>query len=215
MNYDYDVIIVGCGPAGIFSAYTIIEKFESGNLKFKPKILIIDKGKDVEERKCALKEIKKCVLCEPCNIMCGVGGAGIFSDGLLNLRPDIGGNLMEFINEKESWELVNKVDEIFVKFGAPKEIYPYNKEDVENLKRKASSVGVKFVEIKQRHMGSDGAIRVIKNFENYLKNKGVEILLSTEVDDIIVEENKCIGVYVKNEKRKIFSKVTLLCPGRI
>lgn len=216
---NFDLIIIGAGPAGMLAAYTIIEK--SKILGIELKILMIDKGKEVEKRECTLKTIKKCIGCKPCNIMCGIGGAGIYSDGLLNLRPDIGGNLMDFVDEKEAWELINKVDEIFVKFGCPKEQYLYNKEDAENLKRKAASVGVKFVEIPQKFMGSDGAIKVIKNFVDYLKNNGVEILSETEVLDIIVKENKCEGVIIneKNEKgkgvQKIFSKITLLCPGRI
>lgn len=212
----YDVVIIGAGPAGMFAAYELCKKDD------KRKILIIDKGKDVEKRICPMKETGKCAKCETCDIMCGVGGAGTFSDGLLNLRPDIGGNLKEFTkNTRKAWELVNYIDEIYVKFGAPKERLGTNKEAIEELKKKSASVGINFVDIPQRHMGSDGAIKVIKNFANYLKDKGVEILTEEEVSDLIVENNICKGVILKSDGngkkiyRKIYSNCTILCPGRI
>ncbi len=204
-----DVIITGAGPAGMFAAYELCR--HSSDMK----ILIVDKGIAVEKRRCPMKETGKCTNCETCDIMCGVGGAGTFSDGLLNLRPDIGGNLEEFTKDKsDAWELVNYVDEIYLKFGAPEEKLGTNKEKIDELKKKSASVGVNFVDIQQRHMGSDGATKVIKNFADYLKNNTVEILTEEEVGDLIVEDNICKGV-VLNDNRKFFSDFTILCPGRI
>ncbi len=205
----YDVIIIGAGPAGMFAAY---ELCKSGKEK---SILIIDKGRSVEKRRCPMKETGKCTNCETCDIMCGVGGAGTFSDGLLNLRPDIGGNLEEFTKDRnDAWKLVNYVDEIYLKFGAPKKKFGTDKEKIDELKKKSASVGVNFVDIQQRHMGSDGATKVIKNFADELKKKGVEILTDEEVGDLLVEDNICKGVILYND-RKIFSDLTILCPGRI
>ncbi len=205
----YDVIIIGAGPAGMFAAY---ELCKSGKEKF---ILIIDKGRSVEKRRCPTKETGKCTNCETCDIMCGVGGAGTFSDGLLNLRPDIGGNLEEFTKDRnDAWELVNYVDEIYLKFGAPKEKLGTDEKKIDELKKKSASVGVNFVDIQQRHMGSDGATKVIKNFADYLKNNSVKILTEEEVVDLIVEDNICKGVILYND-RKFFSDRTILCPGRI
>ncbi|MEM2918012.1 MAG: NAD(P)/FAD-dependent oxidoreductase [Candidatus Altiarchaeota archaeon] len=204
---DYDVVIIGSGPAGMFSAYELVNKKE--NLK----ILIIDKGKSIDERNCPMVKTGKCVNCEPCNIMCGVGGSGTFSDGTLNLRPDIGGDLTSITkNERYSWQLVEEVDKVFLKFGAPEKIYG-NSKKVDELKRKAASVGVKFVDIKQRHIGSDNAPKVIKKFYEYLKKKKVEFLLNTNVKELIVKDNKCLGVIT--EKEEIKAKVTLLAPGRV
>ncbi|PIN67190.1 MAG: FAD-dependent oxidoreductase [Candidatus Altarchaeum sp. CG12_big_fil_rev_8_21_14_0_65_33_22] len=207
----YDAIIIGAGPAGMFAAYELCKN--RNDLK----ILIIDKGKTVEKRICQMKETEKCINCETCDIMCGVGGAGTFSDGLLNLRPDIGGNLEEFTkNKSDARELVNYVDEVYVKFGAPKEKLGTCQEKIDELKKKSASVGVHFVDIQQRHMGSDGATRVIKNFVDYLKSRNVEILTEEEVEDLIVENNICKGIVLKNHpNRKIFSDQTILCPGRI
>jgi len=103
MATDFDVIIVGAGPAGLFSAYELSYK---SNLK----LLVIDQGRDVEERKCPANEYYICRKCSPCNIMSGVGGAGTLSSGLLNLRPDIGGNLIELIGNDEAWNLIQYVD---------------------------------------------------------------------------------------------------------
>jgi hypothetical protein len=206
----YDVVIVGAGPAGMFAAYELVKKRK--NLK----ILIIDEGLEVEDRACPMIQKGVCVNCKPCHIMCGVGGSGTFSDGTLNLRPDIGGNLSEITKDREvAWNLVEEVDNIFLKFGAPKKIYGLSKK-VGELKRKAASVGIKFVEIKQRHIGTDNAPKVIKRFYDYLKEKGVKFLLKTKIEGLIIKEDKkkCYGVITK-ENKEIKGKFTVLAPGRV
>ena len=208
MMSKYDVVIVGAGPAGMFAAYELVKNRK--NLK----ILIVDEGKKVEERVCPMIETGKCINCKPCNIMCGVGGSGTFSDGTLNLRPDIGGNLFEITKDENlAWELVGYVDKIFSKFGSPKEIYGKN-DKVDELKRKAASVGIKFVEIKQRHIGTDNAPKVIKRFYEYLEKRGVEFLLNTKVKDLIIKDKRCYGILCGDGK-EIKSKVTIIAPGRV
>lgn len=191
MKTEYDVLVVGSGPAGLFAAYELADK----NLK----VLVIEQGFDIDKRK---------------DIMCGIGGAGTFSSGILNLRPDVGGNLIEITkNEDLARNLVNQVDALFLKFGAPKKFYDTKSKEVRELKTKAASLGIKFVEIPQRHIGTENSVRVIKNFIDYLKDKGIEFLLETRVEDILIENNKCIGVKLKDDDIK--SNFTLLAPGRI
>lgn len=103
----YDVVIVGAGPAGLFAAKEIAERSEM-------KVLVVDVGRDVKDRICPASMYKACNNCDPCSIMCGIGGAGTLSSGLLNLRPDIGGNLSHLLDdEKEAWNLVKYVDDVF------------------------------------------------------------------------------------------------------
>ena len=136
----YDVIIVGAGPAGMFAAEELSNKDIS--------ILIIEMGKDITERTCKVTSTIHCTHCDPCGIMCGVGGSGTFSDGTLNLRPDIGGDLVDYTGDiDEAWALVRHVDEVFVKYGAPNNLNEPSGENVELLKRKAASKGAKFIEI--------------------------------------------------------------------
>lgn len=209
MTKEYDVVIVGAGPAGLFAA---------NELKGRASVLIIDMGKDVEERNCPMELTGVCVGCKRCNIMCGVGGAGTFSDGTLNLRPDIGGDLAEICGDEElAWWLVRYVDSVFLKYGAPPELYKGKKEEIEELKRRAMSAGARFVEIDQRHIGSDNAKSVIKNFEADLRGEGVDFLLNTSVVDIMVEGGRCKGVIVENDEGRnvIMGKCTLLAPGRV
>ncbi|MCK4428868.1 MAG: FAD-dependent oxidoreductase, partial [Candidatus Aenigmarchaeota archaeon] len=155
-----------------------------------------------------------CEHCNPCNIMCGVGGSGTFSDGTLNLNPEIGGNLSEFTDKKVGWELVDEVDKIFLKYGAPTDLQNYDLKKIEELKRMAMSNGAKFVEIRQRHMGSDNSPGIIKNFKSDLEKRGAEFLLNTEISDLIIENNSCAGVILKNGEH-VKAKNILLCPGRI
>jgi uncharacterized FAD-dependent dehydrogenase len=121
--------------------------------------------------------------------MCGVGGCGTFSDGTLNLRPDVRGDLSALTGDNiEALELVEKVDKIFLEFGAPHEVMLSEGPDIEELKRRAASVGARFIEIKQRHVGSDNAPAVIGRFKQDLINKGVDFMLETEVKDLLIEE---------------------------
>jgi uncharacterized FAD-dependent dehydrogenase len=206
MKSGYDVIIIGAGPAGMFAADELAGRLET---------LIIDQGQDIERRECKMKRRGICTHCDPCDIMCGVGGAGTYSDGTLNLRPDVGGDLAEQTGDPEyAWELVDHVDKVFVRYGAPDSMYIPKGEEVELLKRRAAAVGARFIEITQRHMGSDNAPKVIGNFEKDLKDRGVEFLLSTKVDDLIIEDNACVGV-VLEDKSEISSRFTIIAPGRV
>lgn len=198
---EYDVVIIGAGPAGLFAAY---ELAENSNLK----ILIIEMGKAVDKRKCPMWITGECAKCEPCHILSGIGGSGGLSDGTLNIRPDIGGNLYEFLNEEEAWELVKYVDKIYVKHGAPKKLYQATPEEEEMLSRKAASAGVEFVQIPQRHIGSDHTPEVIKSIENYLRKKGVEFLIETKVEDILND-----GVKLSTGE-KIRARYIIAAPGR-
>ncbi|MHC1579231.1 MAG: FAD-binding protein, partial [Candidatus Alkanophagales archaeon] len=209
MAKEYDVVIVGAGPAGLFAA---------NELKGRASVLIIDMGKDVEERSCPMELTGVCAGCKRCNIMCGVGGAGTFSSGTLNLRPDIGGDLAEICGDEElAWWLVRYVDSVFLKYGAPPELYKGEKEEIEELKRRAMSAGARFVEIDQRHIGSDNAKSVIKKFKADLQGEGVDFLLNTSAVDIVVEGGRCRGVVVESDggRKVITGKCTLLAPGRV
>ena len=206
MRTEYDVIIVGAGPAGMFAADELAGRLDT---------LIIDQGRDIDVRECKMKRRGICTHCDPCDIMCGVGGAGTYSDGTLNLRPDVGGDLAEQTGDSEyAWELVDHVDKVFVRYGAPDQMYIPKGEEVELLKRRAAAVGARFIEITQRHIGSDNAPKVIGNFEKDLRDRGVEFLLSTKVDDLIIEDNACVGV-VLEDKSEIRSRFTIIAPGRV
>jgi len=178
-----DVAIIGAGPAGLFAAYELASKSRLS-------VVIIDEGREVSKRICPMEKTGVCVKCKPCNVMSGVGGAGGLSDGTLNLRPDIGGNLYEYLDEKEAWELIHYVDNIWVKHGAPEKLYKATSEEEEELSRKAASAGIEFVQIPQRHIGSDHTPEVIKSIEDYLKSKGVKFLLETRVEEIEVGKLK-------------------------
>ncbi|MGB9928608.1 MAG: NAD(P)/FAD-dependent oxidoreductase [Methanosarcina sp.] len=207
----YDVIIIGAGPAGMFAAYEIAEENSQVNSL---ETLIVDMGRDIDKRFCQMKTQTYCMHCTPCDIMCGVGGCGTFSDGTLNLRPDVGGDLAALTGDQtEAWKLVERVDRIFLKFGAPQEALLTIGPEIDELKRRAASVGARFIEIKQRHIGSDNAPAVIGRFKQDLVNKGVDFLLETEVEDLIIENGICKGIVLKDGKI-IQARYVLLSPGR-
>lgn len=206
MKPEYDAIIVGAGPAGLFAAHTLAEKNQ--------RVLIVDEGFDIKKRRCVMIESGSCAKCNPCQIMSGAGGAGTFSSGILNLRPDVGGNLEALTKDSEkAWSIVRKVDDIFLKFGAPKKLYDAKHEAVNRLKIKAASSGIKFIEITQRHMGTESSVNIVGNFVRYLQDKGIEFLMETKVKDLLIEDDRCLGVKTKDSELK--AKKTLIAPGRI
>lgn len=197
----YDVIIIGAGPAGLFAGHEI-----SKNSKLKT--LIIDMGREANKRKCPMEKTDVCTKCDPCHVMSGVGGAGGLSDGTLNIRPDIGGDLSEFMKDKEAWGLIKHIDKIWVEHGTPDKLYEATGEEEEELSRKAASAGIEFVQIPQRHIGSDHTPEVVASIANSLKSNGIEFLLKTKVKHIIKN-----GVKLTNGK-ELKAQYILAAPGR-
>jgi len=206
----YDVVIVGAGPAGLFAAYELCTNLEKSPRKLS--ILLIDKGRRAIERQCYLKIKGKCMKCRPCNIMCGIGGAGTLSSGTINLRPDIGGDLHEMIG---SWDVAEKlvyyVDSIFVKFGAPDRIFDPSCEEFRELQRKFVKVGAQLVRIKQRHIGTDNTPRIIENMTKYIEEHDVKIATLTEVFDV---EKRQDTIIVRTSRGDVECSVVLMAPGR-
>lgn len=212
---EYDVVIVGAGPAGMFAADEIAGK---------KSVLIIDQGRDIKDRDCKLTRCGTCAFCKPCDIMNGVGGAGTFSDGTLNLRPDIGGDLAKQLGDPDyAWEVVNYVDRKFVEYGAPEEMLIPDQQSAEQLMRMAVAQGARFLPINQRHIGSDFAPKVIGNHKKSLEERGVEFLLNTKVKDLIVEKQKKNGKVCKMTYKgvilaggmRIKAGWVIIAPGRI
>jgi uncharacterized protein len=203
-----DVLIIGAGPAGLFAANELAGKLN---------VVVVDKGRALNERKCVALLNGSCKRCLPCNITGGLGGAGGLSDGKLNLRPDIGGNLEEFVSKEEAWSIINEIDQLFLKHGASDELYAPNEDEIAPLLREAAASGIKFIPIVQRHMGSDKTPPIINSIKDELEDKGVHFMLETEVLDIIVKD-KIKGAKLKNIKDGIFNidcDYLLAAPGRI
>ncbi len=207
---DYDVIIVGAGPAGLFSAYELIEKNKD------LKICLIDQGRLAKNRVCPMKKTGKCVNCQPCNILSGFGGAGTFSDGKLNFIPKLGkSDLFKYMSESEAYKNIDDTEQIFNKFGMDSEVYPKNTEKSEEIRRDVTVKGARLLLIKQKHLGSDMLPKYIDDFTNYLKNNGVDIIESGRVDDIDSDDSQSTLTYYKDgEKHTLQSKYVIVAPGR-
>jgi len=200
----YDVIIVGAGPAGIFSAFEI----SRGN-NFK--VLLIEKGKDIGERICPATETGNCLRCEPCNLLSGWGGAGAFSDGKLTLSPDVGGWLNEIIGERKLSEIINYVDEVFLQFGAPNQVYGADEVVLREWQRKANLAEMKLLPNKIRHIGTEKAREILRDMRGALRS--VEVMTGEAVRKFIVEDGEVKGV--ETAKGEIFyAPYVIVAPGR-
>lgn len=141
----YDVIIVGAGPAGLFTAYELIEN----NPKLK--ILLLDKGKFANHRVCPMKKTGKCANCNPCGILSGYGGAGTFSDGKLNFIPKLGkSDLFKYMSISDAYKIIDDTEEIFNKFGMDSDVYPTNMDEAKLIQEKIAKVGANLLIIKQK-----------------------------------------------------------------
>ncbi|MFL0248167.1 NAD(P)/FAD-dependent oxidoreductase [Candidatus Clostridium stratigraminis] len=182
MNNIYDVIIVGAGASGIFTAYELIQK--NTNIK----VLMIEKGNSLNKRKCPIdgKKIKSCINCKVCSIMNGYGGAGSLSDGKYNITNNFGGELYSYVGKEEALNLMNYVDEVLCKMGgAEAKLYSTENSD---LKSKALQYDLHLLDAKVRHLGTDRNVGILQNIYEYLETK-VDILFNTEVLEIKKEEN--------------------------
>lgn len=208
---NFDVVIVGAGPAGLFTAYELKEK------KKDLKVCLIDLGKRAENRVCPMKQGHKCLNCNPCQILSGFGGAGTFSDGKLNFIPKLGkSDLFKYMSESDAYKIIDDTEEIFNKFGMDAEVYPKSTEKSEEIKREVTLKGARLLLIKQKHLGSDTLPKHIENFTNYLEKEGVEIIESGNVLDIDQDkDNLNIVTYIKDDKTQTMqSKYVVVAPGR-
>ena len=166
-----DVLIIGAGPAGIFTALEMLRKGS------KKKIIIVEKGKSVENRHCPKEKTKRCVNCKPyCHITTGFSGAGAFSDGKLSLSSEVGGDLPQLIGEDLAQETIDYADKIYLEFGADEKIEGINvTEEVKAIRKRAIQAGLKLVDCPIRHMGTEKAQSIYLSIEKYLQNNGVEI----------------------------------------
>lgn len=197
-----DVVIIGAGPAGLFAAHELATKS-------KLSVLVIDMGREIEKRTCPASETGKCIKCQPCHIMCGVGGAGGMSSGILNLRYDIGGDLSKLTKSvPKAQALVDEVDAIFLEHGTPKEVYGAESEGIEELTRRAAAAGVRFIPILQRHIGSEYLPDVINSLKRKLDEHGVKFMLNAEVERIGKGDVVVGGKHID-------AKYILAAPGRV
>lgn len=192
----YDVVIVGAGPAGIFTAIELIRK------KMNKKILIIEKGKRVEDRRCPKAQTRACMNCKPyCHITTGFSGAGAFSDGKLSLSCEVGGTLPELIGEKLAQEMIDYTDKIYLEFGADERVEGVSDPDkIREIRKKAINANLKLVDCPIRHLGTEMAQQLYGRIEKYLLDNGVDIMFETACDDIIVENGVCTGVLYSDNK---------------
>ena len=206
-NQKYDCIIVGGGPAGLFAAYYLCEYS-------KLRVLLIEKGGDTLNRRCPVKESQKCLRCRPCNILCGIGGAGLFSDGKLNYIHKLGKtDLTQFMPVSQAKLLIDETEDIFDKFGMDGPVYPTDMESAKNTRKMAKRYGIDLLIIKQKHLGSDFLPAYIAGMADYILSKGVMIHTSEEVRDVIVDNEEVRGVIT--DKAKYFSDNVILAPGRV
>ena len=209
----YDLIIVGAGPAGIFTA---VELLRHGSKK---KILLVEKGKSVEQRRCPKAQLGYCVNCRPtCAITTGFSGAGAFSDGKLSLSYEVGGDLPSLIGENFAQQLIDYTDKIYLDFGADPHVEGiYTGEDIREIRKNAIKAGLKLVDCPIRHLGTEKAHQLYLAVEKHLQAGGVEMLFSTECENILLDGDVCRGVLVREkngESRPIYADTVVIGTGR-
>ena len=207
-----DILIIGAGPAGIFTALELIRKGYKGH------ITLVEKGQSVEKRHCPKAETGRCMNCKPyCHITTGFSGAGAFSDGKLSLSYEVGGDLPTLVGEKLAQETIDYADSIYLEFGADTHIEGVSDPDkVKDIRRRAIQAGLKLVDCPIRHMGTEKAQNIYLAIERYLAANGVELIFGWECLDLRLKDEVCLGGVISNgrEEREIEAGRTIVATGR-
>jgi hypothetical protein len=173
---------------------------------------MLDKGPDLEKRRCPASRGFGCVNCDPCTLLQGWGGAGAFSDGKLDLSPEVGGWLTDYITRDKLAECIHYVDTIYRHFGAPERVYGTDQDKTDEIERKAAFAGLKLVQQKIRHMGTDQCAQVLRNMRRQLKEK-TEIQTGVEVKHLLLKNGKVEGIET-TKGEKVLGEYVIVAPGR-
>ena len=207
-----DIVIVGAGPAGIFTALEMLRK---GSRKH---IVIVEKGQPIERRACPKAKTGHCMNCRPyCHITTGFSGAGAFSDGKLSLSCEVGGDFPTLIGEQNAQDLIDYTDGIYLSFGADEHVEGLgNREEVRAIRKRAIQAGLKLVDCPIRHLGTEKAQTLYQAIEDHLKENGVEMLFGWECEELLMEGETCLGVSLRRgrETQEIRAAHTVVATGR-
>lgn len=207
-----DVVIIGAGPAGIFTA---LEMLRCGTKK---KIVIVEKGQPVEKRRCPKSQTEKCMNCKPyCHITTGFSGAGAFSDGKLSLSCDVGGDLPQLVGEDFAQKMIDYTDGIYLEFGADTHVEGLlDGPEIKEIRRRAIKAGLRLVDCPIRHLGTEKAQSLYTAIEDHLLASGVEIMFGCECRDVIMRDQVCLGAVVFDGRQEfeIYAKETVVAAGR-
>lgn len=217
----YDVVIVGAGPAGIFAA---LELVRGNGLR----VLLVERGPDINHRACPARKTGVCVNCDPCDITCGWGGAGAFSDGKLTLASEVGGWLDKFVDKPQLRQLIDYVDGLWIEYGAPTEVHGGGRK-AEKIAREALIKGMTLIASPVRHMGTERAYDILTRMRDELETHvtvrtgvtAVRILTDVEprpasgrrADDAPTTPLRAVGVELSDGSRVSADNV-IAAPGR-
>ncbi|MFH5186259.1 NAD(P)/FAD-dependent oxidoreductase [Paenibacillus sp. TAB 01] len=222
MKNRYDVIIVGAGPAGIFAAYELTLK--APHLQ----VLLVDKGHDIDHRRCPILE-EKIKLCPPpagkkefagclpaCSITAGFGGAGAYSDGKFNITTEFGGWLTDYLSPSKVMELISYVDSINLEHGATDTITDPTTPTVRSIEQRAYAAGLKLLRAQVRHLGTEQNLEILKSINRFLKER-IDMQFKTEVADLLTVKGpdgyQVKGILLRSGE-EIEAERVIVAPGR-
>ncbi len=203
----YDVVIVGAGPAGIFTA---LELTHNG---YRGRVLLLEKGRPLDERRCPGRELG-CVECRVCDVMTGWGGAGAFSDGKLTLTTEVGGWLGDYVEHEQLERLIADVDGTWIRFGAPPTVTEPDPATAELLAHEATLAGMRLVPMRVRHIGTDRAPSVLAAMRSELESRGVAIRTGTAVLALLTDDGTRVAGVQLADGTRIEAATVVAAPGR-
>lgn len=210
--YDFDVIVIGAGPAGIFTA------LELTKLAPEKRVLVVDSGSSIDRRACPARTSGKCAHCKTCGIMNGWAGAGAFSDGKLSLCEDVGGNITDYMPVDRARELIHYCDETYLQFGAPEEVFGLGDKFAEQISYEARKENIQLIHCPVRHMGTEYSFEVLRAMYRYLQvQPNFSFWEHTTAESVLVENGEAQGVWLHKdgeERRLVRAPHVVAAPGR-